>query len=198
MSSTHCLIIHGLGGSPQENWFPWLKGSLEQASWSVDVPALPRSDHPVVAEWNRVLAPAVAEGSVIVGHSLGAAAALHAVQSSGKTVSELILVAPVNPGQDWAGLKQKSNSDWDACKRFAEIQFDWDKITRLANQVIVYYSDNDNYIPMESVAYYKKALPHAVFKFRPGAGHFNARAGMLEFPELLQDILTSSETDAKV
>jgi hypothetical protein len=32
------IIIHGTGGSPDENWFPWMKTQLEEQGYRVFVP----------------------------------------------------------------------------------------------------------------------------------------------------------------
>jgi len=187
----NCLVIHGVSGHKRENWFPWLKNTLEKDGWHVNVPALPTPDHPSIEKWNEVLRKESKSVSVVVGHSLGAPAALNLIQTTGKRIDELILVAPVNPKQDWKYLKSAyPHADWAAVKIFADIKFDWKKIAKLVRQVVIYYSDNDPYVSSESVVeFYKRHLPNAIFKLLPGKGHFNERYGITEFPEIL-DILT--------
>jgi len=189
MTTKNALLIHGLNGHVNENWKPWLKAELEKNNWAVSVPLLPKADHPIISEWNEVLAGEFKGNSVIVGHSLGCAAALNLVQTMGKKVHKLILVAPVNPKQKWQTLQELyPQGDWNAVKSFTEIKFDWKKISDLVGKIIIYYSDNDPYIPLESIDFYRQNLPNAIFKFMPGKGHLNRKAGMIEFPELLGDI----------
>lgn len=185
----HTLIIHGLNGSSNENWFPWLRKQLEKTGVNVQVPDLPDPNHPIVEDWNQALLKEVQPDSVIIGHSLGGPAALNLVQTFGQKISKLILVAPVNPDQEWSHLKETSDSDWDAVKTFADLKFDWKRISELVDQIIIYYSDDDKYIPERSIDFFKKNLPQAVFKFRPKSGHFSkSTSGLVEFPEVFNDI----------
>jgi predicted alpha/beta hydrolase family esterase len=188
-----CLIIYGVAGSYKENWFPWLKKSLEEKGWNAVVPNLPDAEHPDVEIWNRELLKAAAdfnENSLIVGHSMGVPAGLYLLQSLGKKIGKFIAAAPVNPRQPWE--KHKINYpdlDWQAVQNFANIKLDWEKLKTLAEEIIFYYSDDDIYVPEKSVDYYKENLPDADFRLRRGAGHFNKSAGFTEFPELLAEIL---------
>lgn len=188
-----CLIIHGVSGSSRENWFPWFKSELEKRAWKVLAPDLPNAEHPKVLEWNSALLSLVGEfdeNSVIVGHSLGVPAGLNLAQALGKKIGKLILVAPVNRRQEWGKLMAEvPDLDWQAVKNFAEINFDWQKIANLAKQIIFYYSDNDKYIPLSSIDFYKEHLPAARYSPLSGKGHFNTASGVAEFPELLIDLL---------
>ncbi len=189
-SSKYALVAHGLNGSSNENWFPWIKKVLEKNYWKVSVPDLPNSDHPAIEQWTSVISNELQENCVAVGQSLGCPAILNAIQTSGKKINKLILVAPVNPNQEWGQLhKQYPAADWAAVKSFADIKFDWKKINQLVQKIIIYYSDNDPYIPVNSIEFYKKNLPQADYKFLLGKSHFSkSTANMTEFPEILDDI----------
>ncbi|MFA6572923.1 MAG: leucine--tRNA ligase [Patescibacteria group bacterium] len=188
----HCLIVHGVSGHRRENWFPWLKNVLQEEGWQVGVPDLPATDHPVVNDWTKALMDSFSDVSTIVCHSLGAPAALNLIQETNREIDQLIMVAPVNPLQDWKHLnKEFPHADWDAIKKFADLKFDWKKIKQNVRKVVVYYSDDDPYISPESIDFYKKHIPEASFKLLPGKGHFNERKGIIKLPELLDDLIPS-------
>ncbi|MFA6524803.1 MAG: leucine--tRNA ligase [Patescibacteria group bacterium] len=188
----HCLIVHGVSGHRRENWFPWLKNVLQKDGWQVSVPNLPATDHPVVDDWYKALADSFGNVSTIVCHSLGAPAALNLIQKSNNKIDQLIMVAPVNPSQDWGYLKKEfPHADWEAIKKFADLKFNWKKIKQNVKKIVVYYSDDDPYVSPESVDYYKKNIPEASFKLFRGKGHFNERKGITELPELLDDLIPS-------
>jgi predicted alpha/beta hydrolase family esterase/ADP-ribose pyrophosphatase YjhB (NUDIX family) len=194
------LVVHGVHSDSNNNWFPWLKTVLEKRGDRVMVPDLPLSYHSEsVNEWNEVLQKTLGENTdnlIIVGHSMGAPAALNLIQSLNQKVQSLILVAPVSTDLEWPRLEtEHSDIQWSTVRKFAEINVDWSKISELVDKVVCYYSDNDPYIPETSIDYYKSNLPKTQLRFMSGRGHFSKHWGMTEFPELLRDF---SVADIKV
>jgi len=49
------FIFHGVNGSPEENWFPWLKGKLEADGHKVFVPQFPTPKNQTLDNWLKVL-----------------------------------------------------------------------------------------------------------------------------------------------
>ncbi|MFA6553297.1 MAG: class I tRNA ligase family protein [Patescibacteria group bacterium] len=187
-----CLIVHGIGGHDQENWFPWLKKELVKNCWEALVPSMPETDHPSLGLWNDFLKKKsiqINEQSVLVGHSLGAPAVLNYLQLTGTKVDTVILVAPTNPLQHWESLKKDfAQADWDAVKKMSdEKNFNWKKIQRLAKRFIIIHSDNDPFVPVESISFYKERLPSAEVYLFSGKKHFSKSNGdMTSFPEILK------------
>ena len=70
------FIIHGIHGSPEENWFPWLKKKLELEGCKVFVPRFTNPENPKLNEWLKFFdnyKKYLNENSIVIGHSLGVA-----------------------------------------------------------------------------------------------------------------------------
>jgi hypothetical protein len=49
------VILHGTDGSPDMNWFPWLKEKLEADGYEVWAPLLPENHTPSKEVYNNFL-----------------------------------------------------------------------------------------------------------------------------------------------
>jgi hypothetical protein len=67
-------IVHGAGGSPSINWFPWLSGELSKLGHSVIAPELPGLSEQSLSSWRDVFLSSYGEltdTSILIGHSIG-------------------------------------------------------------------------------------------------------------------------------
>src|SRR3989344_5415266 len=48
------FIFHGIYGSPDENWFPWLKKELEERGVIVHIPHFPPHEHLKPVDWELI------------------------------------------------------------------------------------------------------------------------------------------------
>jgi predicted alpha/beta hydrolase family esterase len=118
--------------------------------------------------------------TVLVGHSLGAAFALHILQKV--SIAACYLVAPaVNP---------LHNEFDEAMKDISHGPFNWDLIRKHCPHIVVVHSENDPYIPLANTEDLAKNLGTSVVVAK-GAGHFNTQSGFSTFPMLL-DLLKKS------
>ncbi|MFA5029152.1 MAG: class I tRNA ligase family protein [Patescibacteria group bacterium] len=188
------LLIHGFEGTGDGNWFAWIKQELEKAGFEVFNPTMTTSEHPVLEQWFEELMPFVeqmGEDDIIVGHSLGAKAALHLIEKAGKKFKALYLVAPVlNAASDkeYDLLSEKwQGSDIDLLKKFSSEPYDFRKISDLVESKNVIFSDDDPYIRVESKNILPAGWNRQVWN---GFGHFQNK----EISELLNLISKSKNT----
>lgn len=176
------FIIHGWEGTPDSNWFPWLKRELEGKGFEVAVPQMPNADYPKMGEWLAHLQKVVGEpdeNTYFVGHSLGVIAILQYLEalSSGKKVGGAILVAgfsePVGIGE---------------LKNFFATPLDYEKIKNTAKKIITVNSDNDPYVPLAQGEILRDKLGAKLIVV-PKGDHLNAGNGSFEFPQVYDEIL---------
>lgn len=174
------FIVHGIYGSPEENWFPWLKKELEKLGHSVHVPQFPNPENPTLEEWTQALAPyqdKITPSTIVIGHSLGVPFLLSVIERS-----------KINAAFFVAGFTSKVDNQFDeAMKTFTRRTFDWERIRNNCKNFFVFHSDNDPYVKYEKA---EELAGHFGVEINliPGAGHFNAAAGYTTFEVLLNAI----------
>lgn len=176
------LLIHGAYGNPGENWLPWIKNELEKAGHIVYVPQFPTPEHQSLENWFSVFEDYqqyLNTESIIVGHSIGVGFILNVLEQKETPIKASFLVA------GWVGLL---NLEIDAInKTFIDRDFNWEKIKTNCKQFVILNSDNDPYVPLELSQHMAQQLGTPV-TLVAGAGHFNEKAGFIEFPLLLEKI----------
>lgn len=175
-------IIHGTGGHPQENWFPWLKTQIEALGHECEVPQFPTPANQTLEGWFAVLDPRrddSLEDSILVGHSLGGAFALRMLEVMQFAVRASYFVGtPI-------GVPPIKNMESD--KPFIGRSFDWEAIKRASRRIEVFHSDDDPYVGLGNGEALARNLDGKL-NFRPGCGHFNSAAGFSQFSEILEMI----------
>lgn len=176
------IILHGWQGSPEGNWFPWLKSELEKEGIEVTVPALPKPDYPICSEWVKTIAEAVGTPDVkivLIGHSLGVSAILRYLEGlqEGQTIKAAYLVAGF---AETLGIHEHDQA-------FFTPPLDFKKIKSHCQKFVAFASDNDPYVPIAQAHLLRDKL-NAELIIVPHAGHFNLDAGYKEFPLLLEAI----------
>lgn len=179
------FIIHGWEGTPNSNWFPWLKKELGKYGFEAAVPQMPNADFPQMGEWLAHLQKIVGEpdeNTFFVGHSLGAIAILRYLEAllPGKKAGGTILVAGFS---EEIGIEELKN--------FYPKPLDYEKVKNSVGEIIVINSDNDNLVPLVQGEIMRDKLG-AKFIIIPNGDHLNAGDGNFEFPLVLDEILRMS------
>jgi hypothetical protein len=177
---SNVFIFHGVGGQPEENWFPWLKRELEKLGHKVIVPQFPTPNGQTLENWLKVLEnykPDLNQDSILIGHSLGVSFVLNVIERQ-----------PVKAAFLVGGFIGKIGHFFDnQMKTFTQREFDWASIKQNCPKFHIYNSDNDPYIRVDKAEELSAKLATPV-TYVKGAGHFNQVAGYLEFPLLLEDL----------
>jgi predicted alpha/beta hydrolase family esterase len=179
------FIIHGVGGNPGENWFPWLKSKLEKLGCRVFVPKFPTPKNQTLENWLKIFGSYkqyLDKNSIVVGHSLGSAFLLNILEKLNKPIKTAFLVA------GFTGLLENPNFD-RINKSFIDKSFDWQKIKQNCPKFFVFHSDNDPYVPLKKSKDLAKNLGVDVILVK-NAGHFNEKAGYAKFDLILEKIKT--------
>lgn len=186
MKKIRVIIIHGWGGTPGANWFPWLKDELNKRGFLASVPQMPSSDFPQKREWIAAIQKVVGKPdskTILVGHSLGAIAILRYLGTlkDGEKIGASILVS---------GFPEPLNIPEIA--NFFDVLVDFEKIKKNCTKFVVINSDNDHYVPLEMGKKMREGL-EAEFVVMEQAGHIQAPYGKFELPIALEKILEISK-----
>jgi predicted alpha/beta hydrolase family esterase len=153
------LIIHGWKGGDMPHWQAKLAQELVLENNMVAFPSLPNRDTPIFEEWEKVISQIynVLKPNIVICHSIGCIAYLHAKKSSEK----LFLVAPPSPWKPIEELKTFYN-----VKNFAST----------AKKCFLITSDNDKYLSNHEAERLSLIL-EAEHIILHNAGHINALSG---------------------
>lgn len=175
------LILHGTMGSPDGNWFKWLKRELERQGIIVWLPALPNSELPSLrqeADFVHAHCPfPIDEETLIVGHSSGAILALILAQESTEPIGAVVAVS----------VFHDNSLHWEANDRLFDVDFDWTAIQQHAKRRYFVHSDTDPYVPLEQAQYVARNC-NGEMVILPDQGHFNLERSKAysSFPKLVE------------
>lgn len=180
------IIVHGWDGTPNSDWYPWLKKELESRGYSVLVPQMPGAERPKIATWVGHLKKTVGsldKDTYFVGHSMGCQTIMRYLAAEPNTkVGGILFVA---------GFFYLENLEDEDARRVADPwrkePIDYDKIEAKTNKIVVINSDNDQWVTVENAELFKRRLK-AKAVIEHGLGHFNGKSYPIILKELLKII----------
>jgi predicted alpha/beta hydrolase family esterase len=181
------FIIHGIGGNPKENWFPWMKKEIESEGHRVIVPDFPNSDEPRLDEWMEHMKKyedSIDEETIFIGHSLGGMFILRLLEHMKKPIKAVFLVAGVTGPTDGLNLAPLMTT-------FTTPPLEYELIKKNGGTIQMLHADNDPYISLKNAETLARKLGAIVDVIKDG-GHLNASAGYTTFPLLRESILSIS------
>lgn len=165
------LVVPRWGATPADDWYPWLRSELGDGA--VEVLHMPDPSRPTLEAWVDTVRQALGEDpyalaqTMLVGHSVGAQAALRSLAGlgSGRAVARLVCVA------GWFTV----DAPWDDLKPWIEAPIDDAAVSEGAHRIRVLLSTNDPFTAdHEANARAWRERVDAEVVVVPDAGHFNA------------------------
>lgn len=188
------VIIHGWDGYPEENWFPWLRQKLEESGFEVLVPQLPDAGNPRIEKWVPAVAKVVGipdEETYFVGHSMGCQTIARYLETLPEDikVGGVVFVAgffkrltSLEPGPD---VKE-------VVEHWLSRSINLVEVKKHLVQSVAVFSDNDPYVPLDNQDDFKDKLGSKII-VEHSKGHFNTKAGVVELPVVLEELLKMME-----
>lgn len=178
------VLVHGWGGSPQRDWFPWSRLEISKLGFNVIVPEMPDTENPRIDSWVSTLVSLninPLDQNIFIGHSIGCQTILRFLEKKNLNfkIDKLVLIAP------WWFLNLKSKEEKGIAKSWLETFVDFEKIQAKSEKIICVFSDNDPVVPLyKNVNFFKEKLnPEIIIKNK--MGHFTQDEGVTELPFLI-------------
>ncbi len=162
------------GGTPRDNWFPYLKKELEKLKVQVINEDFPDNNLAREKYWLPFLKELGAdENTILIGHSSGAIAAMRFAEKNQILGSCLVGTYYTDLGDEGEKKSGYFNHPWE-----------WQTIKRNQRWIIQFNSINDPWIPIKEARFVHEKLNTKYFEY-PDQGHFGGDYYKKTFPELL-------------
>lgn len=181
------FIVHGFGGSPDRNWFPWLAKELGKYEVDTSILSMPTPSRPIKEEWVEAIKKNVDipnENIFLIGHSLGVPAILRYLESlsSDSKIGGVVLVSGfVNSIPDLTGR-------YNLINKFVEDSFDFNHIKNVCRKFVVVHGADDDIVPFNYAEELSSKLSCELISVSNG-GHLNDKVGFVELPQALDSLL---------
>lgn len=165
------------GGTPKDNWFPYLKKELTKLGLKVIDQDFPDNIIAPEKSWIPFLHKLNAdENTILIGHSTGAIAAMRFAESNKILGSVLVGVYHTDLGEETEKQAGYFDRPWN-----------FDAIKKNQKWIAQFNSSDDPWIPIEEARSVHEKLGTDYFEYKD-QGHFGGDYLKLEFPEIVEYI----------
>ena len=188
------VIVHGWNGSPNSDWYKWLKNKLEEKGYEVEAPLMPDTAIPKIDQWiNKLdeISGNINKNNYFIGHSIGCQAILRFLEklSENVKIGGCIFVA------GWFNLTDETWDEkfkYETAKPWIKKKINFDRIKKHCKKFIVINSNDDPYVPLSDTEIFKEKLDAEIIIVK-NMGHISGEDGVNEFPLLLNKIIEISK-----
>ncbi len=172
------LIPGNGGGSPQDNWFPYLETELPKLGIEVINKQFPDPELARKEYWLPFIKKLGADkDTILIGHSSGAVASMHYAEDNKILGSVLVGTCYTDLGIETEKQSHYYDSPWK-----------WENIKKNQKWIILFASTDDPFIPIKEARYVHKKLDTDYYEYI-NQGHFgHSLMPKKEFPELVEAI----------
>jgi len=191
MKMKKALIIHGWDGNPNEPLHQYLRSELKFLGYEVNIPKMPNPAVPVIKDWvGKIKEVFDEETDLIIGHSIGCQAVLRFIETfdSNLSIPKVILIAPWMK-LDMNTIEEEGEEAIEIAKPWMETPIDFNKIKRLVKSVVAIFSDNDMYVPLDQVEYFKEKLGATIY-VEHNQGHFTVSDNFKKLQTDIKDLIS--------
>jgi len=185
------FIVHRWDGSPEVDWYLWLRKELEEENFEVLVPEMPNPEEPEIEPWVSELSGIVGVPDLdtyLVGHSVGCQTILRYLESIDTKIGGAVCVAP------WFDLKNLwDKKSEEIAKPWVETPIDFEKVRKVSDKFVAILSDDDSWVPLSKTKKKFKGNLGAKVIVEHKKGHFTEDDGITELPSALKSILEISK-----
>ncbi len=144
------FIIHRWYGSPEADWYPWLKKELEKKGFVIIIPNMPMPEAPDIKSWTDALRKAVGipdKETYFIGHSIGCQTILRYLESlsSDVKIGGALFVA------GWFMLTSESTpteKEIEITKPWLAQKIQFEKVQEHVDKMTAILSDDDPYVSL--------------------------------------------------
>lgn len=177
------FLIHGWEGTPEKDWFSWIKKELQQKGFAVTAPTMPDSMNPKMDAWVSHLAKTVGspnEETYFIGHSLGCITILRYLETlqENQKVGGAVLVAGFGHNLEYEGYENELLS-------FFAAPVDWEEIKKHCAKFVAIHSEDDPFVRIKHNTLFQEKLG-ARSIIEQSRGHYNDK----EYPVILETFLS--------
>ncbi len=178
------FIVHRWYGSPTADWYQSVKQALEEASFKVDVLAMPYADTPDILRWTSTLRKHVGQldkNTFFIGHSIGCQTILRYLQHEHTLAGGAVFVAP------WLTLHpaaMTTEDEEDIARSWIESPIDFEKIHV---PLIAFFSEDDPYVPLDNIPEFERLLKAKIHREK-SKGHYTDEDGVTSLPHVVAAI----------
>lgn len=183
MTSKQAYLLHGTDGSPEYNWFPWLKSELENKGYEVRVPLLPENHTPNRQVYSDFLESTdwSFENCILIGHSSGATTALNLLSSDWfPHVNKTILVGT------FLNERLLSRVDWYEKGQFDNLfpsgGYDADLLKKKSNSFIFLHGSDDPYCSLDDATVFANRVDGEMVVIQDG---LHLSSNRKDLPEII-------------